>query len=236
MPRPDPSRLLPAGNQPTRGPLTVLLLGILLVAPGALAEPPAPEPTTHIVQAGETVWRIARRYDATVEELVRANRIADVTRVFAGAELVIPGKRTPQRVPRAAAPPAASVFEALLARAESEVAEARFEQALATVAEARARLAADPGSPVPGAKTARLEVLAATAEAAFGRQGAALESFVRALTADPRLELDRGATSPKLLRSYDAARDLMRPVGRPASPGRSATGSRDAPRHPPPSS
>ena len=52
-------------------------------------EQPAPviQPKTHIVQRGETLFRIARQYDISLEALMRANVITDPTRIHAGLEL-----------------------------------------------------------------------------------------------------------------------------------------------------
>lgn len=55
----------------------------------------AEEPVIHIVQSGDTLFRIALRYGVTVDELVEANGIADRTRILAGQELLIPGLSTP---------------------------------------------------------------------------------------------------------------------------------------------
>ncbi len=46
---------------------------------------------THVVQSGENLFRIALRYGITTDELANANNISDVTRIFAGQELLIPG-------------------------------------------------------------------------------------------------------------------------------------------------
>ncbi len=63
---------------------------------------PAPTPTTgevvperpakHVVQAGETMWRIARRYGLTPQELAAKNGIGDVTKVRVGTVLVVGGE------------------------------------------------------------------------------------------------------------------------------------------------
>ena len=47
--------------------------------------------SSHVVQSGENLFRIALRYGITTDELARANNITDVTRIFAGQELLIPG-------------------------------------------------------------------------------------------------------------------------------------------------
>ena len=44
----------------------------------------------HTVALGETLWRIADRYGVLVEELARANRIADASKIEVGERLVIP--------------------------------------------------------------------------------------------------------------------------------------------------
>ncbi|KAA3663518.1 MAG: LysM domain-containing protein [Chloroflexi bacterium] len=45
---------------------------------------------THTVQAGDTVYSIARKYNVTVEEIAKANNLADVNRVTLGQTLIIP--------------------------------------------------------------------------------------------------------------------------------------------------
>lgn len=67
---------------------------ILLVALFALsfqvANPASAQEQTHVVQQGETMFRIALRYGVTVEALAAANGIADPTRIYAGQTLKIP--------------------------------------------------------------------------------------------------------------------------------------------------
>jgi LysM repeat protein len=46
---------------------------------------------THTVQSGENLFRIALRYGINMNELASANNITDMTRVYAGQTLVIPG-------------------------------------------------------------------------------------------------------------------------------------------------
>lgn len=50
----------------------------------------------HVVQTGETLFRIAQAYGLTVNELSRANSLADPTLIYAGQQLVIPGVEPPQ--------------------------------------------------------------------------------------------------------------------------------------------
>lgn len=49
----------------------------------------AAEPV-HVVRPGETLYRIARRYGVTVDELARYNQIADPTQIEAGQRIRIP--------------------------------------------------------------------------------------------------------------------------------------------------
>lgn len=71
---------------------------------------------THVVQPGESLGTIARKFQVTVGELAAANSITDPTKVRAGQKLVIPGfKAVPQKstaqkssAPKSSAAPAKS--------------------------------------------------------------------------------------------------------------------------------
>ncbi len=52
---------------------------------------PSEVPSTHIVKKGETVWGIARKYNADPAEIIRANNLSRPYRIFPGDELIIPG-------------------------------------------------------------------------------------------------------------------------------------------------
>ncbi len=75
-----------------------LLLGILLVAllggaAPALANGPESAPrqdSVHIVQPGETLFKISVRYGVPMNDIVVANGIVDPTRIYAGQRLIIP--------------------------------------------------------------------------------------------------------------------------------------------------
>ncbi|MCU0511893.1 MAG: LysM peptidoglycan-binding domain-containing protein [Anaerolineae bacterium] len=73
-----------------------------IVAPAAgnagVATPPAPAGTAptlganlHTVQSGETLFKIAMQYGLTVNDLAAANGLVDLTLIYAGQQLVIPG-------------------------------------------------------------------------------------------------------------------------------------------------
>jgi lipoprotein NlpD len=49
----------------------------------------------HVVQPGETAWRISKRYGIGVDELLRANAIADVNDIAIGTRLRIPAPLDP---------------------------------------------------------------------------------------------------------------------------------------------
>lgn len=50
----------------------------------------------HVVQRGETLFRIAQQYGQTVNDLTRANSIGDPTLIYAGQRLIIPGYEAPE--------------------------------------------------------------------------------------------------------------------------------------------
>jgi murein DD-endopeptidase MepM/ murein hydrolase activator NlpD len=74
-----------------------MLLSLWLVAAVA-AQEPTPEPPVYVVQPGDTLFRIAQRFDTTVEAIAAANGIADPSRIRAGQKLVIPTAQ-PELVP-----------------------------------------------------------------------------------------------------------------------------------------
>lgn len=67
--------------------------------------PDVPEGIFHVVQRGQTLWRIARAYGVTVDELAAANGIRDVTRIESERALFVPRATRPLDVPPAPAPP-----------------------------------------------------------------------------------------------------------------------------------
>jgi murein DD-endopeptidase MepM/ murein hydrolase activator NlpD len=57
--------------------------------------PATPEPRIHVVERGETLTAIARRYGTTVPALVEANQLADPDRLEVGQRLTFPGDLVP---------------------------------------------------------------------------------------------------------------------------------------------
>jgi hypothetical protein len=104
-----------------------------------------------------------------------------------------PAPKPVARAPKPAAPDTSS-FDRALRELEAHVKSAQFEAALATADVGRAA-AAKLGSAANPARTAQLEVLAATAALALGRPDDARQSFARALDSDrPEARSDHHAT------------------------------------------
>jgi murein DD-endopeptidase MepM/ murein hydrolase activator NlpD len=66
---------------------------------------PSGEGVIHVVEPGQTLWRIARAYGVPVEQLAAANRIEDPARLPAGYALLVPGATRVLEVPPYPAPP-----------------------------------------------------------------------------------------------------------------------------------
>ena len=58
----------------------------------------SPGDVTYTVRPGDTLWAIARRFGTTVQDLVRANNIADPNLIYPGQVLTIPGHDDMQAV------------------------------------------------------------------------------------------------------------------------------------------
>src|SRR5688572_3818337 len=71
--------------------LLLTLLSILLLTMAATA---FAQNRTHVVQAGETLFSIARRYGLTVEQVAAANGITNPGLIYIGQVLTIPGGGT----------------------------------------------------------------------------------------------------------------------------------------------
>jgi lipoprotein NlpD len=63
--------------------------GLLLLLAGCRSVPSGVG-VTHVVQPGETVYRISRYYEVPIDSVIRANHVSDVTDVAVGTKLWIP--------------------------------------------------------------------------------------------------------------------------------------------------
>jgi len=59
-------------------------------SPSTLAPAPGGSTTVHIVQPGETLFRIALRYNTTVEAIAQANGISNPWFIYPGQQLTVP--------------------------------------------------------------------------------------------------------------------------------------------------
>ena len=91
--------------------LGVVVLALLAPAWLAQAEPALAQSggTTHTVQPGENLYRIALRYGTTWPVLAAANGLVNPNLIYSGQVLVIPGPGTqPPATPPPATPPPAT--------------------------------------------------------------------------------------------------------------------------------
>ena len=78
-----------------RGWLIAGLSGLLMLLVWSASVSAAPlvqeeDPIEHVVRAGETLFRIAERYETTIDAIVAANGIADPGHIIVGQKLIIP--------------------------------------------------------------------------------------------------------------------------------------------------
>ncbi|MDQ6422548.1 LysM peptidoglycan-binding domain-containing protein [Paenibacillus sp. LHD-117] len=67
----------------------------VLVIGQAIIIPTEPEPTTHKVLVGESLWKISQRYGVTIQELAAANGIRNPALIYPGQLLKIPAPAKP---------------------------------------------------------------------------------------------------------------------------------------------
>ena len=90
----------------------LLLLSVVLAAPvQAQGDNPQTRPDgtlVHIVQPGETLWRIASLYNVSVDDLRAWNNLAGSSTIFAGQNLIVGQAQvtaTPTNAPMTSTPP-----------------------------------------------------------------------------------------------------------------------------------
>ncbi len=94
--------ITPTGTATPTGTTSVTptLPGTSTGTPGATVEPTIPEYCLHTVARDETLFRIALRYELTVNQFSTFNNLQSVNRLDVGQELIIPSEACMQYVPR----------------------------------------------------------------------------------------------------------------------------------------
>jgi len=82
-----------AGWAPANAFWATVPFTVLPVTDGTVTPPPVQQ--TYVVQRGDTVYSISRRFGVTIPALVAANNIGANFLIFAGQTLIIPGAVTP---------------------------------------------------------------------------------------------------------------------------------------------
>jgi LysM repeat protein len=88
-PTPKPPTLEPSPT-PTTAAITAVPTFTPEPVPTTEAPTTATGETTHVVQAGENMFRIALKYGTTVQEIAAANGIANPAMIYVGQELKVP--------------------------------------------------------------------------------------------------------------------------------------------------
>jgi murein DD-endopeptidase MepM/ murein hydrolase activator NlpD len=76
----------------------------LPLTPATAIEGPERIDVRHVVEAGQTLWRIAKVYEVAVDELARVNGIVDPASLAIGQSLLVPGATEVRDVPPYPAP------------------------------------------------------------------------------------------------------------------------------------
>lgn len=81
--------------------ITLTLIGCASVRP-RLERPSAryPQGVYYEVKKGDTLWRVSKLYDVSVNDIVRANRLPDATKISAGQKLFIPQRGAENEEPK----------------------------------------------------------------------------------------------------------------------------------------
>jgi LysM repeat protein len=87
----------------------LIRVGQRLVIPQGTRPTPSRTSRVHIVQAGENLYRIARRYGVTTKALAVTNGIVNTSRIYVGQRLVIPGQ-TGSPLPPATSTPSSHTY------------------------------------------------------------------------------------------------------------------------------
>lgn len=84
----------PMSAQPSLAPIAVAsktqTLGAPAAAPSLVSVPS--DAYVHVIESGESLYTIARRYDVTAQAIIQANGFSSPDKIFVGQKIVIPGR------------------------------------------------------------------------------------------------------------------------------------------------
>jgi LysM repeat protein len=92
--------------------ISVLVLSVMLGTVAVSADPGEQDDgQQHVVQTGENLYRIAKRYNATISAIVDANELENPNVIYVGQVLTIPGGATDGQIPSDEEPESAEPVE-----------------------------------------------------------------------------------------------------------------------------
>lgn len=98
--QPTPGTGAPGTTAPLPPPATTPVTAAPPANPPAAAAPTAPVTgATYVVKRGDTLSGIAARYGLKTSDLAKANNITNVSRIFVGQKLIIPGVKSTSATP-----------------------------------------------------------------------------------------------------------------------------------------
>lgn len=84
----------PMSAQPSIAPVAVAFktatLGVPAASPNLVSVPS--DAYVHVIESGESLYTIARRYDVTAQAIIQANGFSSPDKIFVGQKIVIPGR------------------------------------------------------------------------------------------------------------------------------------------------
>ena len=82
----------PMSAQPSIAPIAVASKAqpVTTAAPSLVSVPS--DAYVHVIESGESLYTIARRYDVTAQSIVQANGFSSPDKIFVGQKIVIPGR------------------------------------------------------------------------------------------------------------------------------------------------
>jgi murein DD-endopeptidase MepM/ murein hydrolase activator NlpD len=90
--------MVPMSAQPSLAPVQVSAKPSPLNAPAPAAQAPnlvavPSDAYVHVIESGESLYTIARRYDVTAQAIIQANGFSSPDKIYVGQKIVIPGRK-----------------------------------------------------------------------------------------------------------------------------------------------